>query len=59
MLLSEYTRIRERIEYAVEALLDGLEKREGVEFREPKHDIASWVASYIGEFGDESKEHTD
>jgi len=49
MLLSEYARIRERIEYVIELVLDGLEKREGVEFREPKHDIASWVASYIEE----------
>jgi len=59
MLLSEYGRIRERIEYVIELVLDGIEKREGVEFREPKHDIARWIAGFIGGFGDESKEHTD
>lgn len=50
MLLSEWAKQRARIEYAIETMLDGIEKREGVQFREPKHDIAHWVAEFLPEF---------
>jgi len=50
MLLSEWAKQRSRIEYAIETMLDGIERREGVEFREPKHDIARWVAEFLPEF---------
>jgi len=55
MLLSEYVEIRERIVYVIELVLNGIEKREGIEFRAPLYDIACWVADYMEEFGNDKR----
>ena len=52
MLISDWCQMMARIEYTLEIVLDGIELREGISFKEPKHDIAKWITTFLPQFGD-------